>query len=270
MARALRSTISTSDPAWRGTVIEIAGEVISPTTALVVLGATVIGGFLRGFVGFGGALAVVPALALALGPRTAVAIASLVGLPAVFQLLPEVIRHADRQRAVPAAIAILIGAPLGSLILTTLSPKVMTGAIGALVIVMALSTWKTPSKRIADRTWINVVAGFLSGVLQGAAGIGGPPSVAVLLAQGGEPRLTRANVLAATAAIAICGAVSHLWFGIFTVKSAILALALLPFFVGSTWAGSRFFATGGQQHFRLAATAVLVVIGALTLVASVR
>lgn len=251
-------------------MIEIWGTALDPLAIVVVVVATAIGGFLRGFVGFGGALALVPALALAVGPRTAVAVASLVGLPAVIQLLPEALRHADRRRVGPIALAILIGAPLGSLILTRLDQRVMTAAIGGVVMLMALLTWKAPRGPFLRRRWVGIAAGWLSGMLQGAAGIGGPPSVVVLVAQGGEPRRLRADVLAATATIALCGSVSHLWFGIFTVKAALIALALLPVFIGFTWLGSGFFHRGGSKHFRVAALAILLVIGLATMAGSLR
>lgn len=251
-------------------MIQIGGVTLDAGTLVVIAGAAAIGGFLRGFVGFGGALALVPALALVLGPRLAVAVASFVGLPAVFQLLPEAMRHADRRRIGPVALAILLGAPLGSLVLTTIDQRLMTGAIGALVMAMALATWRTPSKRLARRPWINVVAGGLSGVLQGAAGIGGPPSVAVLMAQGGEVRQLRADVLAITASIALCGLASHWWFGVLSWNAAAIALLLLPFFVGFTALGSRYFDRGGARHFRVAALFVLLAIGFAAVAGSLR
>jgi uncharacterized membrane protein YfcA len=179
----------------------------------------------------------------------------------VFQLLPEALRHADRDRIGPVALAILAGAPIGSLILTNIDQRVMTGAIGALVMLMALATWRTPSRRLAEKRWLNVLAGGLSGVLQGAAGIGGPPSVAVLMAQGGEPSRLRGDVLAVTASIALCGAASHWWFGILTLNAGAIAILLLPLFVGFTWVGSRFFYRGGARHFRVAALVILLLIG---------
>lgn len=251
-------------------MIEIGGITLDASALGTIVGAAVIGGFLRGFVGFGGALALVPALALALGPRLAVAVASLVGLPAVFQLLPEVLRHADRDRIGPVALAIVAGTPFGSLILVNIDQRIMTGAIGALVILMALATWRSPGSRLAERPWINMLAGSLSGLLQGAAGIGGPPSVAVLMAQGGEPSRLRGDVLAVTATIGLCGAVSHWWFGVLTLNAGAIAVFLLPLFVGFTWVGSRFFYRGGARHFRTAALIVLLVIGLAAVIGSVR
>lgn len=251
-------------------MIEIGGVSLGAGALATIAGAAAIGGFLRGFVGFGGALALVPALALALGPRLAVGVASLVALPAVFQLLPEVVRHADRDRIGPVALAILMCTPLGSLILVNLDQRIMTGSIGALVMLMALATWRAPGQRIVERRWLNVVAGAFSGILQGAAGIGGPPSVAVLMAQGGEPTRIRGDVLAVTASIALCGAVSHWWFGVLTVNAGAIAIMLLPFFIGFTWLGSRYFYYGGAKHFRAAALAVLLLIGFAAVAGSLR
>ena len=251
-------------------MIEIGGASVGIADVVAVVGATAIGGFLRGFVGFGGALALVPALALALGPRAAVAIASLVGLPAVIQLLPPALRHADRQPAGPIALAILAAAPLGSLILISVDRHIMTGAIGGLVMLMALLTWRAPRGSFMKQRWVGIAAGGLSGMLQGAAGIGGPPSVVVLVAQGGEPRQLRADVLAVSGTIALCGAASHAWFGLFTTEAAIIALVLLPVFVGCTWLGSRFFERGGDRHFRAAALGILLLIGLAAVAGSIK
>lgn len=251
-------------------MIEIGGVSLDPRALATIFGAAAIGGFLRGFVGFGGALALVPALALALGPRLAVGVASLVALPAVFMLLPEVLRLADRDRIGPVALAIMAGTPLGSLILVNVDQRLMTGAIGALVILMALATWRAPGRKLADRPWLNVAAGSLSGLLQGAAGIGGPPSVAVLMAQGGDTNRLRGDVLAVTATVALCGSVSHFFFGVLTLNALTIAVCLLPLFVGFTWLGSRYFYHGGARHFRVAALVLLLIIGFIAVAGSLR
>lgn len=256
------------EAAWRA--FAEMGVPLDPLWMVLVAGAVVLGGFLRGFVGFGGALALVPVLALALGPKLAVAIASLVGLPSVFQLLPEAIRHAERRLVLPAAVATLAGAPLGSLLLVSMEPRLMTGAIGVMVILMALTTWRDWSPSFVRRAWVPIAAGAVSGMLQGAAGVGGPPSVAVAMARGGGPKQQRGNVLGLVTTIAVAGALSHFWFGLFTPKALVLASILVPLFFGSTWAGSRYFATGGQRHFRMAALGILLVIGVATVAAAMR
>jgi uncharacterized membrane protein YfcA len=251
-------------------MIEIAGYSVSLGAAALVIGAAFVGGFMRGFVGFGGALVLVPALSLALGPKAAVAVAGLVGLPSAIQLMPEAVRYGDRALVLPAALTIAIGAPLGLLILISAHPQLMTAFIGLVVVLMALATHFGISPRLAKPAWVPLLAGGIAGILQGAAGIGGPPVVAVAMARGGAPRQQRANVLGLMAAIALIGAFSQWWFGLFTRDAVVAALVLAPLYLGASWAGSRFFSAGGQRHFRSAALALLIAIGLSAIVGALR
>ena len=81
---------------------------------VVVLIAVTIAGLLRGFVGFGAALISVPVFSLVLGPHAAIAINSVMGLPAVFQLLPEAIRRAERPFVLPICLATFVATPIGT------------------------------------------------------------------------------------------------------------------------------------------------------------
>jgi hypothetical protein len=69
-------------------VSELLGVPIDARLAAVLVAVT-IAGLLRGFVGFGAALISVPVFSLVLGPHAAIAVNAVMGLPAVFQLLPE-------------------------------------------------------------------------------------------------------------------------------------------------------------------------------------
>jgi uncharacterized membrane protein YfcA len=250
-------------------VIHFAGSTFDTTSIVLIALAAAIGGFLRGFVGFGGALALVPVLSLATGPRVAVAVSSLTGIPAILQLLPEAFRHSDRRQVAPMAISMILAAPLGSLILTSLDQRLMTGVIGVVVMLLALFTWAAPKGPFMCRRSVSVAAGAASGLLQGAGGIGGPPSVAVLMAQGGEPRQVRANVIATTAVMSLFGAITHFFFGLITIESATISLVLLPIFIGCTWFGARFFMLGGSHYFRAAALLILIGIGLAAVTTSV-
>jgi hypothetical protein len=242
-------------------VIDIAGLAIHPGLLALVVAAAFAGGFMRGFVGFGGALVLVPALSLALGPKAAVAISSLVGIPSAVQLMPEAVRYADRRLVLPAGLVMLAMAPAGVLILTTVAPRIMTGVIGLVVVAMAVATRYGLTPRFAAPAWVPYLAGGFSGLLQGAAGIGGPPVVAVAMARGGAPRQQRANVLGLMAAVSITGVAANWAFGLFSLDILGLSALLAPIYLGSTWAGSRFFDKGGQRHFRSAALGLLIAIG---------
>lgn len=232
--------------------------------------AAFIGGFMRGFVGFGAALVTIPVLSLAYEPRLAVAAMSVVGIPTLLQLLPDAIRTSERPIVTPISLAILLSTPLGTWILVSVSPALMKVVISALVVLMVamlMRGWKLEQQ--VGRP-ILVSAGVAGGLIQGAAGIGGPPVVAVILSRPGTPIQQRGNVLALMTAVSLSSLLPLLYFGLFTQKAIVIGLLLLPVYGGSILLGSRYFAYGGARHFRHAAMATLALIGIATLLASLR
>ena len=104
-----------------------------------------------------------------------------------------------------------------------------------------------------------------AGLVQGAAGVGGPPVVALVLSRPGDAETQRANVIGTVSALALSSPVPLWYYGLFTPSVLILSLVLFPLFTLSVWAGARFFSGGGQRHFRGAALLMLAVIGMITL-----
>jgi uncharacterized protein len=237
---------------------------------VVVLVAVVIAGLLRGFVGFGAALISVPLFSLVLGPHAAIAVNNVMGLPAVFQLLPEAVRRAERSFVVPVCIATFAATPVGTWILVAADPALMTIAISALVLCMVAilgSGW-----RLRGRVGMGklIAAGIAGGLVQGVAGVGGPPVVAVALSRPGEASQQRANVLAMMTAISLSSVLPLLYYGLFTRQTVIIGLVLIPVYSAATALGARYFALAGQRHYRRAALATLAAIGIATLIASLR
>jgi len=250
-------------------VPEVFGVMLDARLAAVCM-AAFIGGFMRGFVGFGAALVVVPVLSLAYEPRLAVPAMTVVGIRTLFQLLPEAVRTAERPIVVPMALAVLLAAPLGTLILVSVSPVLMKVVISVLVVTMVAMLargWRLEG----EVGWpVLVGSGIAGGLIQGAAGIGGPPVVAVMLSRPGTPTQQRGNVLALMTAISISSLLPQWYFGLFTREAIVTGLLLLPIYGGSILLGSRYFARGGQRYFRNAALIMLGLIGTATLIAALR
>lgn len=238
---------------------------------LVVAGiATFVGGFMRGFVGFGGALISILVVSLLIGPRAAVAIAAISGIPAMFQLLPAAIKHSERQFVIPFGLATLLSAPLGTMVLISLDQALMKMAIATFVLLMVVNLWRGWSLSAGGGTTGSVAAGAISGFIQGAGGIGGPPAVTMALSRPGTPQTQRANTIGAVSGLNIC-ALGPLWyFGLFTPQVILFACLMTPTYSVGTWLGSRYFATGGQEHFRSSALILLAIIGAVTLAISTK
>jgi uncharacterized membrane protein YfcA len=235
-----------------------------------VVAAVLMGGFMRGFVGFGGALVTVPVLSVIWGPQAAVAITGVMGIPSLFQLLPEAVRYSERPIVIPAALTTFLTAPLGSWVLVSVDPKLMSIVISGLVIAMVamLAQGWTSKSEIGLPALIG--AGAAGGLIQGAAGIGGPPVVAVALSRAGSPKQQRANVLALMTAVASASLLPLWYLGALTRSVVIAGLLLFPLYIAATLFGSRYFSRGGHRHYRQAALATLTVIAVATLVASLR
>jgi uncharacterized membrane protein YfcA len=250
-------------------VSELLGVPIDARLVVVFIAVT-IAGLLRGFVGFGAALISVPVFSLMLGPHAAIAVNNVMGLLAVFQLLPEAIRRAERAFVAPMCLATFIAAPIGTWALVVADPALMTVAISALVLLMVAflaSGWRLKGRIGMGKL---MAAGVAGGLVQGVAGIGGPPVIAVALSRPGEASQQRANVLALMTAVALSSILPLLYHGLFTRQTVVLGLVLIPLYSAATALGARYFAFGGHRHYRRAALATLAAIGIATLIASLR
>jgi uncharacterized protein len=237
---------------------------------VIVLVAVTVAGLLRGFIGFGAALISVPVFSLVLGPHAAIAVNNVMGLPAVFQLLPEAIRRAERPVVLPICTAIIVTTPIGTWALVVTDPALMTVAISALVLLMVAvlaSGWRLRGRIGKGKL---IAAGVVGGLVQGLAGVGGPPVVAVALSRPGEAAQQRGNVLALMTAVSLSSVLPLLYFGLFTRQTVAIGLILIPFYSLATALGARFFARAGHRHYRRAALATLAAIGIATLTASLR
>ena len=243
-----------------------------PTLPVFVLIACIISvaGFMRGFVGFGAALITVPTLSLLIGPLVAVPVSVIIGLPASIQLLPEALRHAERPVVLPIAMSVLLATPLGALLLVSVAPGLMKIIISLLVVVMVAMLARGWSLGHAVGRRVLIGAGLAGGLVQGSAGIGGPPVVAVALSRPGEPRQQRANVLGVMTAVSISSFLPFWYHGLLSTPVLVLGASLIPFNFVSTWLGSRYFSYQGERHYRYSALLVLAAVGISTLLLAVR
>ncbi|MFT6583205.1 MAG: sulfite exporter TauE/SafE family protein [Alphaproteobacteria bacterium] len=234
-----------------------------------IAGAALLAGFLRGFVGFGGALVVVMTLSVVLGPLAAVPISFLSGLPSTIQLLPVAWRESERAFVVPFGLATFFGAPLGAWVLVSADPAIIKIAISVFVLIMVLMLHRDWRFGGATGAPYLAAAGAAAGFIQGVSGIGGPPAVVVALSRPGAAPRQRANVIGAVTALSFC-AFPPLWYNdLFTRDVVVISVAVFPLYVAGTWVGSRYFSRQGQKHFRSAALLLLAGMGVTTLVLAI-
>lgn len=231
----------------------------------IALGVIFISGLMRGFAGFGGAMLVVPVLSILYAPREAVAIAMCLAFLANLQLVPGALRLIQWRVMAPICLAALAAIPFGAMVLLTVDPVWMRRGISVIVlafVAMLASGWRWRGR---PGLMAALAAGGLSGLINGAAGTGGPPVILYLLAGPDPARINRANLIAFYLFLN-GGTVASLAFnGVITPEVLWRVLLLTPVFMGAVLAGTRLFLRTGESGYRRFALLLLAGAGLLGL-----
>ncbi|MGV8876527.1 MAG: sulfite exporter TauE/SafE family protein [Rhodoglobus sp.] len=137
--------------------------------------SVLVGAFAQRTTGMGFALVASPALVLLLGPFDGVIIVNLCAVLSAAIILPRVWRGVDWRRfrwlVVPAVVGTMVGAGIAAR-----APSAwLQMAVGALVVVaLTVTLLFTRTKHTATGPAPAIGAGFASGVMNAAAGVGGP------------------------------------------------------------------------------------------------
>jgi uncharacterized membrane protein YfcA len=248
---------------------ELLTNIVFDFRLVLVIICVFVGGFIRGYTGFGSALAIIPSLAMIFNAREAVAMHSIMEIPVILSMVPGAARVSDRSIVVPMIIALLLATPFGAYLLYSINPDVMRIVISLVVLVMvALLYFRSSLAHRFGRTGATV-AGLVGGFSQGATGMGGPPVVTVLLSRGDNNQNARANVFTVMSAMIFASILSFWAFGLFTAKVLLIGVIASPFCLAATWLGARYFKGSGQRHFQKAALAVLAALALSTFITAV-
>ena len=225
------------------------------------MGVVFFAGIMRGFTGFGAALFAVPIFSILWLPHQAIAVVMCLALLSNIQLVPGALRTARWRQALPISIVSLAMTPVGALALVAFDPDLMRRAISGFVLAFTLllmSGWRwsgTPG------LGGGLAAGALGGLINGAAGTGGPPIILYLLAGRADAATNRANIIivyffmngATVASLGVNGLVREdtLW----------RVLLLAPAWMLGLWAGLRLFHHANETIFRRIALLALVAVG---------
>lgn len=237
----------------------MSGEAEAVILALTALGA----GILRGFTGFGGALAMAPVFTMVLGPAASLGSVVAVNLLTAWQILGPSWRCMERQVVLPMAAASIAATPLGLAAILLVEPGVMRRVVGLAVIgsaVLLLLGWRRRGEARLPGTLATGVAG---GVLNGLAGIGGPPAAAWLLAGGGSAARDRAGLVVYVAITQAAIAPAAMLAGVLDAETLLRAAWLAPLHMAGTWAGAALFGRTSEAFFRVGAAYAVLLLGAV-------
>lgn len=234
----------------------------SPAAIVPLIAGVFAGGLLQGFSGFGFALVAVPLISLFMPPAQVLpyvmvlqALLGLAGLPGAWA-------RCHWRLLGWLSLGVVAGTPVGFWAIASMSPAMGRLAVGIAVAIafVLLATGARISTR--RRGLAATGAGVAAGVMNGLAGMSGPPAIALVIAAEIEAEEARATMMvfvfgAALAALAPMGAAGELGLGM--ARPLMLALPAL----GASWLiGSFLFRRTSARRHRQVAIAVL---GALAL-----
>lgn len=231
---------------------------VSLSGLAVLLVATLLGGLVRGFTGFGFAMVFMPLASMVIGPVAALGLIWCIDAPFALPIAARNARQAEWREVAPLLLTATLALPAGIWLLIWLDRETMrwilAGLIFAAVGLMA-SGWRYHGRPGIP---LSLGVGVLSGLFNGMASIGGMPlAVFWLGAQRNDRHKTRANLQTFFGVSTLISGTVLWWNGILAVSALMMALPLFAAYGAAMWAGTRGFRVADEATFRRIAYAVI-------------
>jgi len=231
----------------------------------ILVPMALVGGFVRGFAGFGGPLLIVPVLNLFLPPATTVALILWIDIFVNIRLLPDARRHAAKDVVVPLTLGTLIAMPIGAWVLLSTDPLTMKKAIAAAILVAALFLLTGWRYRKSIGRPVYGAVGALAGFVMGSTSIA---AVTPLFLSAGDRTATenRANFIvwvffATLLILTILG-----FKGVLTEKDVVVIVVLAIFYFAGTELGTRVHYRVDEKIVRRAVLGMVIVAAGVGLI----
>ena len=241
---------------------------LSPIMLLYAFFTIGVAAFIRGYSGFGFSALTVTSLVLILPPTEVVPTAYMLEVAASVHMLPLVWRSIDWKILRWLIFGAVMGTPFGIIFLEVVPQEMMRLVISGIVLTASLLLWKNIQFRSSANRYSILAVGFFSGVINGAAAIGGLPVVLFLLSISAPSTLSRATMVAY---LFICGLYALFLPGSQQLISTELfgrtVLFLIPLLVG-IYFGHRSFVKTTPESFRKFALSLLILLSVAVIIRS--
>jgi uncharacterized membrane protein YfcA len=217
--------------------------------------------------GFGAGLIAVGILALIFPAiQDVVVMILLVNLPAEIYVVIKSRRHISWRGVLKIFVGILIGIPLGTAVLMLGEPTSIIVLLGVFLIAVGTTFLSIPTQRsVRWPGWTAPPVGFLSGLLTGLFGTGGPPLIFYYQLGGAPKAAFRGNLMAIFFLMTFVRAPSYAIGGLITWPRVWSSLAVMPAVLFGAWLGNRIHLSLDEDTFRRLVSLALILIGALLL-----
>lgn len=226
---------------------------------LAIAAIALIAGAVRGFVGFGAGMILIPFVSAYFGPKigaSSILVADgILTLPYLFAS----VRRCEPKTVLPVALGAVVAVPIGAYLLHTVDPTPIRWAIAPLIAVLLallLSGWRykdTPP--FATSVSVGAAAGFLSGLIQ----LSGPPVVALWISGPASPQTIRANIYVFFGVTTVIAVISYAVGGIFGGNLIPILVTIVPGYAVGLIAGSRYAGRANPVVFRRMAIGLIAI-----------
>ena len=237
-----------------------------PDNYFLIALVVIFSGFLRGFIGFGSGLLMIPILSYFYSPVFAMVFNIVIEIPATIYLTFVGIKKSNLREITPMMFTMMLTIPFGTIFLVSVDEQIIKTLMSLLLIffvILIATGWRIKS---TITKYVLVLGGVISGLMQGATGMGGPPYVTVLLSKNDSDDVARANILVITSGLVISAIISLYYFGLFTKDILLTGAISAPIYVFATYIGTKFFNYSGNKYFRNSSLIALGVVGLATLI----
>lgn len=223
--------------------------------------AVLFASILRSFTGFGFALAAVPLFSIILAPAEVVVLSASLALMLSLISLPSYRGIIKPREMLPLVSMSLLGTALGAALLSGLSVALFQLLVGVSVILACLGiTVSRPAKpwRNPLQGW---VTGLVSGLMNGALAIPGPPMIIYAMMTEFEPRRSRALLMSFFLVSSLLALASYGVAGMIDLQSLWYVLLAFPAVYLGDKLGTYLFLRFGDALYRRVALLGLAAIG---------
>ena len=229
---------------------------LEPAALALVAAVTLGGAIVRGLAGFGMAILLVPVAALTMAPAEAVALSNLLGLLIGLTEIRRILASAERTARLIAVVAVAT-TPLGMIAIASLVPDIARLLL-ALIATAAFAAVLLPQRPSPPPGLVATgMVGVASGLLNGFAGMPGPPVAPYYLGRRIPPLVARASMMLIFLATSACGVGTGLVLGVASGRTLLLGLVLFPAVLLGNWLGGHAFSRAGPMVWRGFTAAVL-------------
>jgi uncharacterized protein len=232
--------------------------------AIYAMASVFAAAIVRGYSGFGFSLLAITSLSLILPPTEIIPPIFMMEVAASLSLLPGIWKDIHWRALGFLGAGCLAGTPAGVWFLASVPAAPMKIVLALAVLVSVGLLWSGYARKTMPGAAETIATGGLSGLLNGAVGIGGPPIVVFFFNSPAGIAIGRASLIAyfiATDTMALGFLTAE---GLVTSEGFYRFLAFVPVLLAGQWIGARSFKTTNPADFRRWILILLIVLALLT------